>query len=46
MPTFEPQDPNFEVRVRESFARQIVERYVAAPLRRTSPPGNTRLVSI
>jgi len=37
MPTFEPQDPNFEVRVRESFARQKVMETIGASLTRVSP---------
>lgn len=37
MPTFEPQDPNFEVRVRESFARQKVMKTIGASLTKVSP---------
>ena len=37
MPTFEPQDPNFEARVRESFARQKVMKTIGASLTKVSP---------
>jgi uncharacterized protein (TIGR00369 family) len=37
MPTFEPQDPNFEARVRESFGRQKVMRTIGARLTKVSP---------
>lgn len=37
MPTFEPQDPNFEARVRASFARQKVMETIGASLTRVSP---------
>ena len=37
MPTFEPQDPNFEARVRESFARQQVMKTIGASLTKVSP---------
>ena len=37
MPGFEPQDPKFEARVRESFARQKVMKIIGASLTRVSP---------
>ncbi len=37
MPGFEPQDPNFEARVRESFARQQVMQAIGASLTKVSP---------
>ncbi len=37
MQTFEPQDPNFEARVRASFARQKVMKTIGARLARVSP---------
>ena len=37
MPTFEPQDPNFEARVRASFARQKVMQTIGASLTKVSP---------
>ena len=37
MPTFEPQDPNFEACVRESFARQKVMKTIGASLTKVSP---------
>ena len=37
MPTFEPQDPNFEARVRESSARQKVMKTIGASLTKISP---------
>jgi len=36
MQTFEPQDPNFEARVRASFARQKVMKTIGARLARVS----------
>ena len=36
-PAFEPRDPNFEKRVRESFARQGLLATFAAELRRVEP---------
>lgn len=36
-PTFEPQDPNFEARVRVSFARHKVMETIGASLTRVSP---------
>ncbi len=37
MPGFEPQDPDFEARVRRSFARQKVMQLIAANLTKVSP---------
>jgi uncharacterized protein (TIGR00369 family) len=37
MPTFEPQDPDFEARVRVSFTRQQVMRIIGASLTRVGP---------
>lgn len=37
MPTFEPQDPNFEARVRASFARQKMMKTIGAKLTSVSP---------
>ena len=37
MPTFEPQDPNFDARVRASFARQKVMETIGASLTRVAP---------
>jgi uncharacterized protein (TIGR00369 family) len=37
MPAFEPQDPEFEKRVRASFARQRVMQAIGASLTRVSP---------
>ncbi len=37
MPTFEPQDPNFEARIRESFARQTAMETIGANLIKISP---------
>lgn len=37
MPTFEPQDPDFETRVRASFARQKVMQTIGASLTKVSP---------
>ena len=37
MPAFEPQDPNFDARVRASFARQKVMATIGASLTRVSP---------
>ena len=37
MQTFKPQDPNFEARVRESFARQKVMKTIGASLTKVSP---------
>lgn len=37
MPGFEPQDPDFEARVRASFARQKVMQLIGANLTKVSP---------
>ena len=37
MPTFEPQDPNFDARVRASFARQKVMETIGASLTKVAP---------
>jgi len=37
MPTFEPQDPDFEARVRASFARQKVMETIGANLTKVAP---------
>ena len=37
MPTFQPQDPTFETRVRESFARQKVMGLIGAVLAHVAP---------
>ena len=37
MPDFDPVDPDFEARVRESFARQRVMRTIGARLTRVAP---------
>src|SRR5687767_6622115 len=37
MTPFQPQDPDFERRVRENFARQQVMQLIAAELRRVEP---------
>lgn len=37
MRTYEPQDPNFEARVRESFARQKLMETIGARLTKISP---------
>jgi len=37
MPIFEPQDSNFEARVRKSFARQKVMKTIGASLTKVSP---------
>jgi len=37
MPTFEPQDPNFDARVRESFARQKAMETIGASLTSVAP---------
>ena len=37
MPTFEPQDPDFEVRIRRSFARQAALVTMGASLTRVGP---------
>ena len=37
MPAFEPQDPDFEMRVRASFARQKVMETIGASLTRVAP---------
>jgi acyl-coenzyme A thioesterase PaaI-like protein len=37
MPTFEPQDSDFEARVRASFARQKVTETIGASLTRVAP---------
>jgi uncharacterized protein (TIGR00369 family) len=37
MPDFDPADPNFETRVRESFARQLVMETIGARLKRVAP---------
>ena len=37
MPTFEPQDPNFEARIRASFARQKIMKTIGARLTKVAP---------
>ena len=37
MPTFEPQDPDFEMRVRASFAHQKVMETIGASLTSVAP---------
>jgi uncharacterized protein (TIGR00369 family) len=37
MPIFEPQDPDFEIRVRASFARQKLMKGIGASLTRVAP---------
>ena len=37
MPTFEPQDPAFEARVRSSFARQKIMKTIGASLTKIAP---------
>ena len=37
MPNFDPADPDFEARVRESFARQRVMQTIGARLKRVAP---------
>ncbi|MCA1635555.1 MAG: PaaI family thioesterase [Acidobacteria bacterium] len=39
MPNFDPPDPNFEARVRESFERQRVMETIGARLKRVEPGG-------
>jgi uncharacterized protein (TIGR00369 family) len=37
MPDFDPSDPDFEARVRENFARQLVMETIGAQLKRVAP---------